>query len=64
MFHEPVPWSSLIICVRVLFALFAAALEKGSREDLKQFYMEYASTIFFVIFSSFSNIEIAIQEKG
>ena len=44
--------------------LYLLFLEKSSAKDIKQFYSEHSTDVFYVVYGSFTTLETTIQDKG
>jgi len=42
---------------------FVLVIEKSSAVEVKQFFTEHSNDVFYVVYTSFTNIETNIQEK-
>ena len=38
--------------------------EKSSAKEVKQFYTEHSTDVFYVVFGAFTTLETTIQDKG
>ena len=57
--------NSRVVCERGSFFLHVFTVaEKSSLDEVKKFYNDHSSTVFYVVYGSFTQVEQTIMERG